>query len=828
MKTRQSEKKQTGAVADSFRRWGYLQANLDSLGRLLPMEHRELDQATGAEADRFRRIYSGSTGVEFMHMPYTDRCDWIAARMESEPEEIDRSLLLRRLASAEIFETFLHSRYIGAKRFSLDGGAAMIPLMHTLLERAGKAGVQKAMIGMSHRGRLTVITHIVGTSASHLIADFEDVDPRSVFGSGDVKHHLGATGTYRTPDGEEVSVHLVSNPSHLEAVNPVLMGRVRARQERIGDITGDQILPINLHGDAAFAGQGVTAETLNLANLPGYRVGGTVHVIVNNLIGFTAEPHALHSSRFATDVAKRLPIPIVHVNGEDPEAVVRAARMAFDYRKKYQSDVVVDMICFRRYGHSEIDDPTTTQPLLYEKIKSRPAVYKSYGEQIGATENQMERIQSEVTANLEKDLEEGRKADRRPVIRTLPEYWNDYFGGHYKVAFEVPTNVAPERLHEVGIKATSVPGDFAVHRKVAKLLEQRREMVEGKRRLDWGMAETMAYATLLWDGVPVRITGQDSRRGTFNQRHAVVYDVKTGSTFAPLQNMHRDQARFDIFDSILSEAAALGFEYGFSRDYPDALVIWEAQFGDFANGAQIIIDQFITAGEDKWNLLSGIVMLLPHGYEGQGPEHSSARFERFLQLAGEDNIQVCQPSNSAQYFHMLRRQALRKWRKPLIVMTPKSMLRAEAASSSLDDLTHGSFKPVLDDVERYEQATRVLVCSGKIAHDLRSERKARGIESTAIVTVEQFVPFPKLGLREIIRSYAHATEVVWVQEEPANMGALFYVRPILEHISRGRRVSTVRRTESASPATGSAKAHGLEQKMLLDFAFRDIWPRESS
>ncbi len=822
-KTNQVKMKKIGEspVADAFRRWGYLQADLDALGRIPASPHPEIDCHSGEEAEHYRALYCGTIGIEFMHTPFADRSNWLAERMERKPQALDQDKMLERLASVELLEEFLHARYIGTKRFALDGSAALIPLIDSLLDEAAELGVETALIGMSHRGRLNVMVHNVGTPTASLIAGFEDVDPTSVFGSGDVKHHLGATGVHHTSYGKEVRVHLVSNPSHLEAVNPVVMGRVRARQERMGDGGRHKIFAINIHGDAAFAGQGITAETLNLATLPGYRVGGVIHIVVNNLIGFTAEPHELHSSRFSTDVAKRLPIPIIHVNGEDPESVVRAGRIALEFRDAFESDVVIDIIGFRRFGHSELDDPTTTQPLLYKKIKSHPNLWESYARKIGASEKRVEMIRKKNIARYSRELDEGRGMEKRPVIRTLPPWWDHYHGGHYDPSMDVETAVSDKRLREVATRLTHLPRGFSCHPKVAKLLGQRSDMVEGKRKVDWGMAEALAFGTLLWDGVPVRITGQDSVRGTFNQRHASIYSTRSGDAYTPLRNLHSTQGRFDIFNSVLSEAAVLGFEYGFSRDFPDALVIWEAQFGDFANGAQIIIDQFVTAGEDKWDLLSGLVMLLPHGYEGQGPEHSSARYERFLQLAGEDNIQVCQPSTAGQYFHLLRRQVLRKWRKPLVVMTPKSLLRADPACSSFEVLRDGKFQTVIPDRE-ITNAERVLVCSGKIAHELRAERKKRKAFDTAIVTIEQFVPFPKQALREAIRGHQAIKEVVWVQEEPANMGGLFFVRPLLEQISRGLRVSAVKRTESASPATGSSKAHGLEQKMLISLAFTRI------
>jgi 2-oxoglutarate dehydrogenase E1 component len=576
-----------------------------------------------------------------------------------------------------------------------------------------------------------------------------------------------------------------------------------------------------LHGDAAFAGQGILAEVLNLVNLKGFSVGGSIHVIVNNLIGFTASPEELHSSRFASDVAKRVPIPIFHVNGDDPDAVVRTSRLAIEYRYAFSSDVVVDLIGYRLYGHSEIDDPTITQPLLYKKIQTLPRLLDSYGKQIGASEENIQQRVSAIREEFEEAIEQAKRRTKRPVMRELPDYWSGYLGGRHHERLEVETGLAESDIQRLAQRITRYPEDFHIHAKVNRLLEHRSEMGSGKRPIDYGMAESLAFASLLEQGFPVRLSGQDSKRGTFNHRHAVLIDTETGAEFAPLQNLEEDQGQFEIYDSMLSEAAVLGFEYGFSRDCPDGLVIWEAQFGDFVNGAQVMIDQFITAAEDKWELLSGLVILLPHGYEGQGPEHSSARVERFLQLAARDNIQVVQPSTAAQYFHALRRQVLRKWRKPLVVFTPKSMLRHPMAVSVRQAFEAPRFQNVIGD-STVDNARRVLVCTGKIGHELRKEREARENASTAIVFLEQLYPFPEKDLRKELKRHPEAVEVVWVQEEPANMGALFYVTPLLQRISGGRPVRSVKRSSTGTPATGSSKAHQVEQKTLLTLAFANI------
>ena len=817
------------AVYDAFRRWGHYEAALDPFGRIPPAAHPELALG-GDEAARARAIYCGPIGAEFMHLPEPERRDWVAARLETPPAPVDRARILSELVRAEVLEQSIQARYTGYKRFSLEGTTALVPFLTHLLDEAAEDGAEAAVLAMSHRGRLNVLVHVVGRDPVEIFAGFEEHDPRSVLGSGDVKYHLGATGVWRTPSGREVKLHLASNPSHLEVVCPVAMGRTRAKQVRLGDPTGRRVLPVLMHGDSAFAGQGIAAEALNFANLPGFSVGGTVHVVVNNLIGFTTEPRAYSSTRYATDVAKRLPVPIFHVNAEDPEAVVRVARLAAEYRELFASDVVVDLIGYRRYGHSEVDDPTVTQPLLYKRIRGWPVLSKSYAERIGMPAAHAEALaaaeaaaEADAIAAAEKHrLAEAqlqaKALERAPVLRQLPPYWGAYRGGFYDPALELDTGLPAAELGRLAAELTRVPAGFHVHPKVEKLLEERARMGAGERAIDYGMAEALAFAALLEAGVPVRLSGQDTRRGTFNHRHAVLIDVEDEREHVPLAALARRGAFFEVYDTMLSEAAALGFEYGFSRDYPETLVLWEAQFGDFANGAQIVIDQFLAAGEDKWGLLSGLVMLLPHGYEGQGPEHSSARVERYLQLAAEDNLQVCQPSTAGQYFHLLRRQALRAWRKPLVVFTPKSMLRHADAASPLAELAKPRFETVLPDRE-VGAARRVLLATGKILHELRAERKRRGASDVAIVGLEQIYPFPAAELTAEIDRHAGAREIVWVQEEPANMGAFAFVDPHLDHLARGRAVRSVKRSASASPATGSAKAHALEQKTLLQLAF---------
>jgi 2-oxoglutarate dehydrogenase E1 component len=801
-------------IWESFRRWGYLQANLDPLGDLEPVPMPELD-VSGPEAEAARRVYCGTIGAEFMHIPDRERRLWVQERIEAEVPEPDRARILELLVRAEVLEQVLQTRYLGTKRYSLEGEAALLPLLDSILNAAAEQGAEKAMLAMSHRGRLNVMVHTVGRSAAEVFARFEDVDPRSVLGSGDVKYHLGATGDFHAANGRTLEMHLVSNPSHLEAVDPVVLGRTRAKQMRQGANGRREVVAITMHGDAAFAGQGICAETLNMAGVSGFTVGGTVNIIVNNLIGFTTVPRDCMSSRFSSDLAKRLPVPIFHVNAEDPEAVVRVGRIALDYRYAFGTPVIIDLIGYRRHGHSEVDDPTITQPLRYRKIEAHPPMWRIYAEKIGTdAEPFARRAREELDAAQKEALE----IEQRPPMRRLPGYWNSYRGGSYDPSLEVETTLPEDSLTAIGESLANYPDGFHIHPKVKKLLEQRLEMARGKRAIDFGMAEALAFGSLLKQGVPVRLSGQDSRRGTFNQRHAALIDIETEEEYVPLEHLAPGQAWCEIYNSPLSEASVLGFEYGFSRDFPEALVLWEAQFGDFANGAQIVIDQFIAASEDKWNLLSGIVLLLPHAYEGQGPEHSSARIERFLQLAARDNIQICQPSTAAQSFHLLRRQALRAWRKPLIVFTPKGMLRHPAASSRLADLATGRFQTVIPD-RGDGSAERVLLCTGKIGHELEAERKRRAEKSAAIVLVEQLYPFPEAELAAEMDRNTQAREFVWVQDEPGNMGAREFMLPELERLARGRAVLSVNRSESASPATGSHRAHEMEQKTLITLAF---------
>src|SRR6201998_2105063 len=802
-------------VFSAYRQFGYLEGDLDPLGFLRPRPTPELEK-DGEYAREARAIYSSTIGVEINHIYAPERRQWIYEQMESEAPQEDQKRILDLLIRADVFEQVMQQRYLGSKRFSLEGVTALIPLVDELLDTGSRLGAAELVMGMSHRGRLNVIAHVAKRPTEEIFAGFEDVDPRSVLGSGDVKYHMGATGEYVTRSGNKVHIHLVSNPSHLEAGDPVTVGRTRAKQDRTGDGGREKYVPLLVHGDAAFAGQGILAETMNYADLPGYTVGGTIHVVVNNLLGFTTSYTEEPSTRFAACIARRQSIPIFHVNAEDVDAVVRVARLAVDYRYKFGTDVVVDLIGYRRHGHSEVDDPTITQPLLYRKIKEHPPLWEIYADDIGTADAQAQAVA--IKAEFEAAQKKAGSIKQKPLLRELPKYWNNYFGGLYRPEYEVETGLSSDELSELAARLTTYPADFHIHPKVKKLLEQRAEMGTGKRLVDYGMAEALAFASLVKTGTHVRFSGQDSRRGTFNQRHSVLIDIENENEYVPLENIASGQARCEIYNSTLSEAGVLGFEYGYSRDYPESLVLWEAQFGDFVNVAQAIIDQFISAGEAKWNLLSGLVMLLPHGYEGQGPEHSSSRIERFIQLAAKHNIQIAQPSNAAQYFHLLRRQALRHWRKPLVVFTPKSMLRHVDASSPIEDFTHKNFLNVIPDMEVGE-ADRILVCTGKIGHELQNERKKRKDTSTAIVFLEQLYPFPEHEVVAEFDRHGKNADVVWVQEEPANMGALFNMLTRLRRIAGDRPVLSVKRSSSPSPATGSSKAHEVEQKTLLTLAF---------
>ncbi|MGH2735100.1 MAG: multifunctional oxoglutarate decarboxylase/oxoglutarate dehydrogenase thiamine pyrophosphate-binding subunit/dihydrolipoyllysine-residue succinyltransferase subunit [Actinomycetota bacterium] len=771
--------------------------------------------------DSLRDAYCRTMGYEFMHISDPEQKRWIQQRVEAsasdELSKEEKVHILDRLNDAEGFERFLHSKYTGNKRFSLEGADSLIPMLDELIERAANSGHIEVVMGMSHRGRLNVLANIVGKSLTEIFREFEgEVDPNAVQGSGDVKYHLGMTGRFTSRAGNDIGVVLASNPSHLEAVDPVVEGMVRAKQDLLGDESEDRVLPLLLHGDAAFAGQGVVAETFNMSQLRGYRTGGTVHIVVNNQLGFTTAPEAGRSTTYATDIAKMVQAPIFHVNGDDPEACVRIIRLAFDYRRTFHRDVVIDLVCYRRYGHNEADEPAFTQPLMYARIDERRSVRKLYTEQLlnGGTisVDEAEKSLEDFQALLKRSFEETKEAKApEPVIAAPPSIVG--------VLPTIETGVARERLEHVHRVLTEFPSGFEPHPKLKGLIERRASILD-KGQIDWAHGESLAFGSLLLEGLDVRLSGQDSRRGTFSQRHSVLVDYRTGEEYTPLNDLGAGQARFRVFDSLLSEFAAMGFEYGYSVANGDALVCWEAQFGDFVNGAQIVLDQFVTAGQDKWNQECGLVLLLPHGYEGQGPEHSSARLERFLTLCAEDNIQVAQPTTPAQYFHLLRRQMIRTIRKPLVVMTPKSLLRSPDARSSLEEFTSGSFRETLDDhrVDDPESVRRILLCTGKIAFQLAGERDKRGAEA-AIVRVEQLYPFPRDQLFEIFERYPRATEVVWIQDEPENMGAWWFIYSQLKGTLPDRlTLDHVARAESGSPATGSPTVHEQEASEINDRA----------
>jgi 2-oxoglutarate dehydrogenase E1 component len=788
----------------------------------------------GAILERLKNTYCRSIGVQFMHIDDLRVRRWLQSRMEASENRLELSReeqirILSLLTDAVIFEGFIQRKFIGAKSFSLEGAESLIPLLALAIDKAGEQDIDEIVLSMAHRGRLNVLANIMGKSPQLIFREFEDVDPKLHLGRGDVKYHLGYANDWTAPNGHKVHLSLSFNPSHLEYINPVAQGRLRAKQDRFGDVERERGLVLLIHGDAAFAGQGVVQETFNMSQLPGYHVGGTLHVVVNNQIGFTTAPEEGRSTTYATDVAKMLQSPIFHVNGEDPEAVAQVVRLAMDFRRAFKRDVVIDMYGYRRHGHNEGDEPAFTQPKLYDAIRRRKSVREGYLEHLlslgGITREEADQIEVERKEHLENELSAARSDDFVREEEKPSRIWQGYHGGSEASAEEVNTAVAKERVANLLERQTRFPEDFHPHPKIERAMKGRLEMAAGKRPLDWSAAESLAFATLLSEGYPVRLSGQDTQRGTFSQRHAVLHDVSDGHAYTPLKHLELDQAPFEIYNSPLSEIGVLGFEYGYSLDYPEGLVAWEAQFGDFVNAAQVIIDQFIASAEDKWRRLSGLVLLLPHAFEGQGPEHSSARLERFLTLAAEDNIQVMNLTTPAQYFHALRRQVIRKWRKPLVIMTPKSLLRHPRAVSGLDELAKGGFKRVVEDTQDVpgEDIKRVLLCSGKIYYELEKQREDSGRKDVAILRLEQLYPFPEEALKKALAPYKDGIPIYWVQEEPENMGAWRYlrVRLGLEVFARFP-FSRVSRPESASPATGSASAHKLEQQALMEEAFAGL------
>ena len=786
--------------------------------------------------NQLHNTYCGQIGVQFMHIDDLPTRRWLQHRMEEAENTIQLSRkeqirILTRLTDATLFEEFIQRKFIGAKSFSLEGGETLIPLLDLCFEHAGEQGTREIVIGMAHRGRLNVLANILGKSPQKIFREFEDVDPELYMGGGDVKYHLGYSGDWRTRSGKNIHLSLCFNPSHLEYVNPVVLGRMRAKQDHCHAHTdtqtrGDLGFALLIHGDAAFIGEGVVQETLNLSELSGYHTGGTIHVIVNNQIGFTTGPDDSRSTQYCTDIAKMLQSPIFHVNGESPEAVAQAVGLAMAFRQEFKRDVVIDMYCFRKRGHNEGDEPRYTQPRMYENIDKRPGVREAYMNHLlelgGVTQEDADRIAERRTELLEKELSAAQSPAYKPRSDDPRGMWAGYHGGKENVNDDVDTGVDPQTLKSLLQKQLELPDDFHLHPKHKRLMRMKREQAQGERPLDWSAAESLAYATLVTSGHAVRLTGQDCQRGTFSHRHAVLHDVKDGHEHFPLRHLSQDQASIDIINSPLSEAGVLGFEYGYSLDQPDMLCIWEAQFGDFVNCAQVIIDQFIASAEDKWKRLSGLVMLLPHGFEGQGPEHSSARLERFLTSAAEDNYQVCQPTTPAQMFHLLRRQVLRKWRKPLVVMTPKSLLRHPRCISSFDDLASGTYQRVISDtVPEPAKVKRILLCTGRVYYDLIDRRDKMGRDDLAIIRLEQLYPLPRKMLAQAIKPYADEVPLVWVQDEPRNQGAwpFFLQRFLQEKFLGERELMIASRKHSASPATGSKAAHKLEQELLLAEAF---------
>jgi 2-oxoglutarate dehydrogenase E1 component len=846
----------------AYRVRGHLEAKLDPLGLQIPKPHPELDPAsygfTENDYDRpiyidfvlgrewatlreilsiVRETYCGPIGVEFMHIQDPDQKSWIQRRMEGAPwrnryRAEERREILRQLTEAEGFEVFCQKRFVGTKRFGLEGGEVLIPALHTIIRHAVADGVQEICIGMPHRGRLNTLVNVMQKSLAAVFSEFQggSANPEDVQGSGDVKYHLG-TSTDIEIQGRRVHLSLQPNPSHLEAVDPVVVGKVRARQDMAGDIVQRRsVMGILMHGDAAFAGQGLVYETLAMSQLIGYRTGGTVHIVVNNQIGFTTMPAHAYSGLYCTDVAKSIQAPIFHVNGDEPEAVLFCAEMAAAYRQQFGADVVLDIVCYRRHGHNETDEPAFTQPVMYKTIQSRPttrAIYASRLTREGIiTADEAQAMMNSVMERLEQAFD---------AAQSYKPNKADWLEGHWAGLKEADqqtewvgegTAVDIALLHKVGEALTRVPEDFHVHPRIARLLEAKRQMIEQGEGIDWATAEALAFGTLLLEGHRVRLSGEDSQRGTFSQRHAVLIDQITQNEYVPLNNIAPGQAKIEVYNSLLSEAGVLGFEYGYSLADPHTLVLWEAQFGDFANGAQVIIDQFIAAGEMKWLRMSGLTLLLPHGYEGQGPEHSSARLERYLQLCAERNMSVCNPTTPANYFHVLRRQLKRNFRKPLVLMTPKSLLRHKLATSRLEDMAGGTLfqtvLPEIDDIAPADKVRRVILCSGKVYYDLLSERRERGIDTIAIIRLEQLYPFPVISLPKILAAYRNA-EVVWCQEEPENMGAWSFVDRRLEKVLSKLEVAAKRpryigREKAASPATGLAKVHEAQQAALVNAA----------
>jgi 2-oxoglutarate dehydrogenase E1 component len=780
--------------------------------------------------EKLRNTYCRSIGAQFMHIDNRNIRDWLQRRMETTENRLQLShevqtRIYTKLADATIFEEFVRKKYATAKTFSLEGAESMIPLLDRALEKAGQHGIKGVVMAMAHRGRLNVLANIMGKRAQSIFWSFDDPKPELFRGGGDVKYHMGYSSDWTTSTGQKVHISLCFNPSHLEFVNPVALGRCRSKQDRDGDIHRTDSMTILIHGDAAFIGEGVVQETLNLSELPGYRTGGTLHIVLNNQIGFTTEPDEARSCTYATDIAKMLQIPIFHVNGEDPEAVAQVVNLAMDFRKEFEKDVVIDMYAYRRLGHNEADEPRYTQPLMYAAIDKRKNVRESYLEHL-LNMNELTRQEADSIAEvrhsrLSREFELAKTEPFVHDLQSLTGYWAGYFGGNEPANEQVTTSIPKSMASDLIQRMCTIPEGFHLHKKLGLQFDNRREMASGKLPLDWATAELLAFASLLVEGHPVRLSGQDCERGTFSQRHAVVRDVEDNRKHLSLAHLSSDQARVEVINSPLSEAAVLGFEYGYSLDCPEGLVAWEAQFGDFWNVAQCVVDQFITSAEDKWRRLSRLVMLLPHGFEGQGPEHCSARLERFLLLTAEHNVQVTQPSTPAQYFHLLRRQVKSKWSKPLIVLTPKSLLRNKVCTSTLDEIENGSFQKILPDNRPVGTPTsRIVMSTGKAYYDLLAERTRLNRNDVALVRIEQFYPLEASKVLEALSIYPAGTPLYWYQDEPTNMGAWQFVKMRWgDELAARFKLERISRVESASPSTGSIRAHQLEERELLNAAF---------
>ncbi len=772
-----------------------------------------------------KETYCRSIGVEYMHIQDPSERQWLQDRMEpvrnkSELDVETKSRILQKLYQAALFEQFLNKKYLGQTRFSLEGADVVIPLLDCLLRQAAKQGCGEIILGMSHRGRLNVQAHVLERPYEDIFSEFESCyDPENLVGSGDVKYHNGYLADITTPEGSDLRLYMVNNPSHLESVNPTVEGFTRARQDLSAQGARQRVMPLLIHGDASFSGQGIVTETLNMSQLKGYSTGGTIHIIINNQIGYTTLPDDARSTRYATDPAKMLMIPIFHVHGEDPEAVIHATRTACDYRMTFGKDVVIDVVCYRRYGHNEGDEPYFTQPQMYQRIRERDPLFKIYGNSLSESgiieKAETEQIETRINRKLDDAYQAIHGTECPFPLTRFYENWDGFTGRYSHVSLE--TGVNKRILVSIARNLNTLPEGFAPHPKLEKILKSRLDAVVNGKGIDWANAEALAFGSLLLEGFPIRLSGQDSGRGTFSQRHSVLTDTNTGNRYIPLNALGENQAAYTVYDSLLSEAGVLGFEYGYSLAQPNGLVLWEAQFGDFANNAQAVIDLYIASGETKWQRLSGLVMLLPHGFEGLGPEHSSARVERFLQLCAHDNIQICNATTPAQYFHLLRRQIKQKYRKPLVILTPKSLLRHPLAVSGLNELTSGFFKEVLEDSDGAKSPKRILLCSGKTYYDLLRQRQDTKASHIVILRLEQLYPFPEEQLAQSIKSYEKSAEWCWVQEEPENMGGWRFLRPLLESVI-GKSVSYIGREPASSPATGFPNIYKEEQAAIVEEA----------